>query len=134
MFFLIGIVSFTVSFVLGGLLFLPLLVCPILFALAMNKFKKQSVDFALRAFALSFAASTLIFFTGFLTNRISGVGSLQVSGIVSRNSHKDIMTRMVYLSSSEISYTKQGIQKTSGHLYKTLCHISRWKMNIMNSE
>ncbi len=64
-FFLIGIVSFIISVVLGNVFLLPLLICSILFAIAMYKFKKQSFDFALMAFALSFSTSSLIFFTGF---------------------------------------------------------------------
>jgi len=64
-FFLIGIVSFIISVVLGNFFLLPLLICSILFAIALYKFKKQSFDFALMAFALSIAISTFIFFTGF---------------------------------------------------------------------
>ena len=64
-FFLIGIVSFIISVVLGNIFFLPLLICSILFAIALYKFKKQSFDFALMAFVISFATSSLIFFTGF---------------------------------------------------------------------
>ena len=64
-FFSIGIVSFIISVVLGNIFFLPLLICSILFAIALYKFKKQSFDFALMAFVISFATSSLIFFTGF---------------------------------------------------------------------
>jgi hypothetical protein len=64
-FFSIGIVSFIISVVLGNIFFLPLLICSILFAIALYKFKKQSFDFALMAFVISFATSSLIFYTGF---------------------------------------------------------------------
>jgi len=64
-FFLIGIVSFIISFVLGNVFFLPLLICSFLFAIAMYKLKRQSFGFAVMAFALSIAISTFIFFTGF---------------------------------------------------------------------
>ena len=64
-FFLIGIVSFIISVVLGNVFFLPLLICSFLFAIAMYKLKRQSFGFAVMAFALSIAISTFIFFTGF---------------------------------------------------------------------
>jgi len=72
-FFLIGIVSFIISVVLGNIFFLPLLICSILFAIALYKFKKQSFDFALMAFVISFATSSLIFFTGFFGGGFLGV-------------------------------------------------------------
>lgn len=65
MFFLIGIFFFCIFIVLKGLIVLPLLICSILFALALYTFKKQSFDFAGRAFAISFATSYLIFFIGY---------------------------------------------------------------------
>jgi len=64
-FFLIGIVSFNISVVLGNFFLLPLLICSILFAIALYTFKKQSFVFALMAFVISFATSALIFYTGF---------------------------------------------------------------------
>lgn len=64
-FFLIGIFFFLFLIVLKGFIVLPLLICSILFALALYKFKMQSVDFALRAFAISFVTSYLIFFIGY---------------------------------------------------------------------
>ena len=73
-FFLIGIVSYIISFVLGNIFLLPLLICSILFAIAIYKFKKQSFDFALRAFAISFATSSLIFYIGFFWGGLLGVG------------------------------------------------------------
>ncbi len=51
-FFSIGIVSFIISVVLGRIFLLPLLICSILFAIAMYKFKKKSFNFALMAFAI----------------------------------------------------------------------------------
>ena len=57
-FFLIGIFSFLIFFVDQGDLLLPLLICSILFALALYTFKKQSFVFAGMAFAISFAISS----------------------------------------------------------------------------
>jgi len=73
-FFLIGILSYIISFVLGNIFLLPLLICSILFAIALYKFKKQSFDFALMVFAISFATSSLIFYTGFFGGGFLGVG------------------------------------------------------------
>jgi len=64
-FFLIGIFFFLIFIVLRGFIVLPLLICSILFALALYTFKKQSFVFAGRAFAISFATSYLIFFIGY---------------------------------------------------------------------
>ena len=64
-FFLIGIFFFFIFIFLKGLIVLPLLICSILFALALYTFKKQSFVFAGRAFAISFATSYLIFFIGY---------------------------------------------------------------------
>jgi len=64
-FFLIGIFFFFIFIILKGLIVLPLLICSILFALALYTFKKQSFVFAGRAFAISFATSYLIFFIGY---------------------------------------------------------------------
>ena len=73
-FFLIGIVSFIISFFLGRNFFLPLLICSILFAIALYTFKKQSFVFALMAFVISFVTSSLIFFTGFFGGGFLEVG------------------------------------------------------------
>ncbi|NOR47119.1 MAG: hypothetical protein GQ533_03605 [Methanosarcinaceae archaeon] len=73
-FFLIGILSFFTSVVSGTLFLLPLLICSILLAIAMYTFKKQSFTFALMAFTISFATSSLIFFTGLYGGGLLGVG------------------------------------------------------------
>ncbi|MGP8320967.1 MAG: hypothetical protein ACT6FE_01370 [Methanosarcinaceae archaeon] len=72
-FFLIGILSFFISVMLGNVFLLPLLICSILFAIAMYAFKKQSFEFALMIFVVSFAISSLIFFIGNLGGGFLGV-------------------------------------------------------------
>lgn len=84
-FFLIGIVSFPVGFILGGsfsliinlegiwqLLLFPLLTCSVLFAIGLYSFRERSFIFASKAFAISFAASFLIFLIGFFGGQFSG--------------------------------------------------------------
>ncbi len=81
-FFLIGIVSFIISVVLGNVFLLPLLICSILFAIAMYKFKKQSFDFVLMALAISFATLALIFYTGFFWGDFLGMTFVSLSPLL----------------------------------------------------
>ncbi len=81
-FFLIGIVSFIISVVLGNVFLFPLLICSILFAIAMYKFKKQSFDFVLIALTISFATSALIFYTGFFGGGFLGMTFASLSSLL----------------------------------------------------
>ena len=82
-FFVIGIVSFPLGFILGGLfslllpiggilqlLLFPLLTCSVFFAIGLYTLQERSLVFSLKAFAISFIASILIFLIGFFSGFI----------------------------------------------------------------